>query len=297
MTVVEPTAAVVLRAGALTSFQDAGRIGYAHLGVPRSGALDPAAFALANRLVGNPVPLPVLETTLDGVAVRFRRAVTVAITGACGPLRVDGMEVGWALPVHMRAGAVLDVGRAISGVRAYVAVGGGFRPPPTLGSASTDLLSGLGPPALRDGDQLELGPSVPRPTPLDMAPYPLPQTESMIPLHPGPRRSWLPATAELSLFGAEFLVSPASNRVGIRLTGPPLPRTRDDELPSEGIVWGSVQLLPSGELIIFLADHPTTGGYPVIAVADPHAAGALAQSRPGSRVRFYPTDGWRPRSG
>lgn len=287
-----PGSAVVVRAGALTTFQDAGRLGYAHLGVPRSGALDPAAFALANRLVGNPAPLPALETTFDGVALRFDQAATVAVTGAHGPVRVDGNQAGWALPLHIRPGATLDVRQADRGLRAYIAVAGGFAPVATLDSASTDQLSGLGPAPLRDGDQVEIGLPAGAPPVIDIAPYILPPSDSVIRLHPGPRRSWLTAQAEKALFSCRYTVTPTSNRVAVRLAGPTLDRSHDVELPSEGIVWGSVELLPSGQILIFLADHPTTGGYPVVAVADHAAAGSLAQARPGSELRFDAAGRW-----
>ncbi|MEV8070600.1 allophanate hydrolase subunit 2 family protein, partial [Streptomyces sp. NPDC085995] len=151
-------ALVVVRAGALTTVQDEGRPGHAHLGVPRSGALDAPAAALANRLAGNPRGAAVLETTLDGCALRPRSAVTVAVTGAPCPVRLDGRPAAWGAPVRVPAGAVLEVGAAVRGIRAYVAVSGGVAVEPVLGSRSTDLLSGLGPAPLTDGTVLPLGP-------------------------------------------------------------------------------------------------------------------------------------------
>lgn len=141
----------VVRAGALTTVQDQGRPGHAHLGVPRSGALDEPAAALANRLVGNPCEAAVLETTLNGCALRPRSAVTVAVAGAPCPVTVDGRPAAWGAPVRVPAGALLDVGHARAGLRGYVAVSGGVAVDPVLGSRSTDLLSGLGPPPLSDG--------------------------------------------------------------------------------------------------------------------------------------------------
>ncbi|MBC7271406.1 MAG: allophanate hydrolase subunit 2 family protein, partial [Streptomyces sp.] len=141
-------ALAVVRPGALTTVQDLGRPGHAHLGVPRSGALDAPAAALVNRLVGNPREAAVLETTLDGCAVRPRSAVTVAVGGAPCRVTVDGHPVAWGAPVRVPAGAVLDVGAAVFGVRGYLAVSGGIAVEPVLGSRSTDLLSGLGPPPL-----------------------------------------------------------------------------------------------------------------------------------------------------
>ncbi|MEB3966235.1 allophanate hydrolase subunit 2 family protein, partial [Streptomyces kunmingensis] len=147
----------VTRPGALTTIQDAGRTGHAHLGVPRSGALDAPAMDLANRLVGNPQGTAVLETTLTGCALRPDTDVTLIVGGAPCPVTVDGRPAPWGTPVHVRAGATLDAGPATSGIRSYVAVAGGLAVPPVLGSRSTDLLSGLGPAPLAQGDLIPVG--------------------------------------------------------------------------------------------------------------------------------------------
>ena len=144
----------VVRPGALTTVQDFGRPGFAHLGVPASGAMDVAACARANRLVGNAETAAVLESTVDGVGLRFDEAAVIAVTGAAAPVRVDGRASDWSLPVYVTAGSVVEVGPAEVGVRSYLAVAGGFDAPSTLGSRSTDLLSGLGPPVLFAGQRL-----------------------------------------------------------------------------------------------------------------------------------------------
>jgi biotin-dependent carboxylase-like uncharacterized protein len=276
----------VLRAGALTTVQDLGRRGYAHLGVPRSGALDPDAHALANRLVGNPEASPVLETTGDGVALRFAAPCLAAVTGAAAAVRLDGVPVRWGAPVYVPGGSVLDVGVALLGLRCYVAVAGSFRLPSTLGSVSTDLLSGLGPPPLAAGQLVRLGPGG-RPAPgAELATLRLPGNEIVVPLYPGPRRDRLGEQGARLLFAQSYEVSAQSNRIGLRLLAAPIECHRSGELPSEGLVWGSVQLTNDGQLVLLLADHPTTGGYPVIAVADRSAASACAQVRPGATVRF-----------
>lgn len=278
----------VARPGTLTTVQDAGRRGLAHLGVPRSGALDPVAFARANRLVGNRGDAPVLETTLDGVGLVFRSAGVVAVTGAYAKVQLDDKPVAWSMPVAVKAGSLLDVGPAEAGVRCYVAVAGGFDVAKTLGSCSTDLLSGLGPAPLVAGQCLAVGPRQGPVPAVDVAPYPWPSRQLTLPAHPGPRRSWLSERAEHALFAQAYRVSPRSNRVALRLIGEPLERRPERELPSEGLVWGAVQLLGTGELVVFLADHPTTGGYPVVAVVDHGAAPACAQARPGDLVTIVP---------
>ncbi|WP_078901727.1 5-oxoprolinase subunit C family protein [Actinacidiphila yeochonensis] len=282
----------VVRAGALTTVQDAGRPGYAHLGVPRSGALDRPAFAAANRLVGNGAEAACLETTVTGCAVRPSRAVLAAVTGAACPVRVDGRPVAWGAPVLVPAGAVLDVGTAALGLRSYVAFAGGADVPPVLGSRACDLLSGLGPAPLSDGDVLPLG--VDRAGPpggADVVPCRGLGRELVLPLLPGPRDDWFTPAAERTLAAGRYEVSARSNRIGLRTSGPRLERAREGELPSEGMVLGAVQVPPDGCPVVFLADHPTTGGYPVVGVVPEEALAAAAQAPPGTPVRFVPLRG------
>ncbi|MFG2753970.1 5-oxoprolinase subunit C family protein [Streptomyces xanthophaeus] len=279
---------LVLRPGALTTVQDLGRPGHAHLGVPRSGALDTGAYALANRLLGNPVDAAALETTLDGVGLRALAPVTVAVTGAPCAVRVDGRPAAWGAPVLLRAGAVLDVGRAESGVRGYVAVRGGIAVPPVLGSRSTDLLSGLGPAVAAAGAVLPVG--LPGPDPVrgaDALRVPGGPAELVLPVRLGPRADWFTRESLAGLLRAPFRVSAMSNRIGLRTeAGHPLVRARAGELPSEGMVLGAVQVPPDGLPVVFLADHPVTGGYPVVGVVAAQALDAAAQARPGASVRF-----------
>ncbi|MFD9613221.1 biotin-dependent carboxyltransferase family protein [Streptomyces sp. NPDC059083] len=276
----------VVRAGALTTVQDLGRTGYAHLGVPRSGALDPAAARLVNRLVGNAEDAAVLETTVDGCALRPRCAVTVAVGGAPCPVRVDGRPAAWGTAVRVGAGSVLEVGSAVRGLRSYVALGGGIAVAPVLGSRSTDLLSGLGPAPLAEGAVLPLGAAVAVRGPVDAPPWPGPPDELVLRVRLGPREDWFTAPALRAFTTRAYRVSPASNRIGLRVEGPALERAVPGELPSEGMVLGAVQVPPDGRPVVFLADHPTTGGYPVVAVVREADLGAAAQAVPGTRVRF-----------
>ncbi|MGW1327395.1 5-oxoprolinase subunit C family protein [Streptomyces antibioticus] len=276
----------VVRAGALTTVQDRGRPGHAHLGVSCSGALDAPAAALVNRLVGNPPDAAVLETTLTGCALRPRCAVTVAVGGAPCPVRVNGRPAPWGAPVRVPAGAVLDVGTAVLGLRTYVAVGGGVVVEPVLGSRSTDLLSGLGPVPLTDGTVLPLGAEPAGHTRVDVAPQPAPPAELVLRVTLGPREDWFTAAAVRAFTSRAYRVSPASNRIGLRTEGPALERALPGELASEGMVLGAVQVPPDGRPVVFLADHPTTGGYPVIGVVRPADLPAAAQAVPGTPVRF-----------
>ncbi|MER8186802.1 biotin-dependent carboxyltransferase family protein [Kitasatospora sp. NPDC094015] len=277
------TELAVVRPGPLTTVQDLGRRGVAHLGVPRAGALDEPALRAANRLVGNPDGAAALETTLGGVALRALAPAVVAVTGAPAPVTVDGRPAPWGAAVALPAGAVVEVGAATHGVRSYLAVAGGLAVPPVLGSRSADLLSGLGPPPLAAGDRLPVGPAAAGPR-AGLVPLPGPPGELVLRLRPGPHDDWFADLAGLAR--AVHRVAAASNRVALRTEGPPLARARGGELPSAGMVLGAVQVPPDGHPVIFLADHPTTGGYPVVGVVPRADLAAAAQARPGTPVRF-----------
>lgn len=199
-----------------------------------------------------------------------------------------------ATVVAAPAGGLLDVGAAHTGVRTYLAVAGGITADPVLGSRSADTLSGLGPAPLRTGDVLPVGDPHAPPAAVDFSVPRIPRVprvpgEVVLRLHEGPRADWFGHPGMAALLAATYTLSPASNRVGARLSGPPvprLPRLRNGELESEGMVLGAVQVPPDGQPVVFLADHPTTGGYPVIAVVDPADLPLLAQARPGAPVRF-----------
>ncbi len=276
----------VLRPGPLTTVQDLGRPGLAHLGVGRSGAADRPSLELANRLVGNREGDAGLEVTLGGLALRFECATTVALTGAPCRVRVAGRARDLDAPVPVAAGQVLELGMPGEGVRTYLAVRGGLAVPAVLGARATDVLAHLGPPPLRAGDRLPLGhPSGAAPC-VDVAPVRALSSEPVLRVVPGPRADWFTPAAMEVLGTSPYEVTAASDRVGVRLAGPALERARVEELPSEGVVDGAVQVPPDGQPVVFLADHPVTGGYPVIAVVHPDDLPAVAQARPGQHVRF-----------
>ncbi len=281
----------VLEPGLLTTVQDLGRPGRAALGVGRSGAADRFALRLANRLVGNPEDAAALEITGGGVRLRASGAALAALTGAACSVSVrdGGRSVPAVLnaPFSLPGGAELTIGPAGAGLRAYLALRGGIDVPPVLGSRSTDTLSGLGPAPARAGDALKLG--TPRTPfhPVDLAPVGPPPTGDL-PLRvvPGPRASWLQADGLDVLTSAPYVVRSDSDRVGMRLDGPILRWARAAELPSEGLVPGALQVTPSGTAVLFLADHPVTGGYPVLAVVLEDDVDRAAQARPGQRLLF-----------
>jgi biotin-dependent carboxylase-like uncharacterized protein len=278
----------VLASGPLATVQDRGRSGFAAIGVPRSGAADAAAAGLANRLVGNAAAAAVLEVTAGGLRIRAERTVLIAVTGAPAAVTVDGRAAPFGAPLTLAPGAVLGLGVPPVGLRTYVAVRGGIAVPRVLGSRSTDTLSGLGPTPLAQGDRLPVGDLAAEEPFVDVAPVRPPSSEPVLRVLPGPRRDWLDPAAWTALTRELWTVTADSNRVGLRLAGPELTRARTDELPSEGLVPGAVQVPPDGAPVLFLADHPVTGGYPVLAVVATPDLGAAAQLRPGDSLRFRP---------
>jgi biotin-dependent carboxylase-like uncharacterized protein len=277
----------VVAAGPLTLVEDQGRPGLASLGVGPSGAADRGAFTLGARLLGQLPDSAALECHHGGLALRAHGSVTMALTGAPAPATVDGTPVGYAAPFLVRDGSVLRVGSPTSGLRTYVSVRGGVAVPAVLGSRSYDTLSDIGPAPLRDGDVLPVGQPVGDPL-VDVAPVAPPSLGTVtLELTRGPRSDWLGHLTALT--EASWQVDAASDRVGVRLDGAPLPRAvgfEGRELPSEGVVRGAVQLPADGRPVLFLADHPVTGGYPVVAVLTSRSVDAAAQLVAGQSVRL-----------
>lgn len=275
----------ILKPGPSTTVQDLGRPGLLHLGVPRGGAADRPAARLANRLVGNDDHAALLEVTLGGLRLRFDAPTTIALTGAPAPARrADGEPVPHGVPVGVEKGEELTLATPRSGLRTYLALRGGIDDEPVLGSRAHDALLGLARPPLRAGDRLAIAsPNAPLerlPPAADRA------ATSTLAISLGPREDHLSPQARAALTGKPFAVTPKLDRVGIRLTGPTLRWRSPQQLPSEPMLAGAVQVPPSGDPIVLLADHPTMGGYPVVAVLTDEALAAAAQLRPGEEVRF-----------
>lgn len=279
LTVIEP--------GGRTTVQDLGRPGHASLGVGRSGAADQRAFALANRILGNDPGAAALETTLGGLAVRSSRAVWACVTGPSVDVLVDGSPVGVRTAFYVPAGGEIRLGVPQRGMRNYLAVRGGLAVPLLLGSAATDTLGGIGTEPVRAGDTLPIGRTPAAPVAgIDVFPAAEPPEVVELVVDPGPRADWFTADAWPQLLHTGYVVTPESDRIGVRLDGPPLPRARSGELPSEGLMQGAVQIPAVGTPVCFLADTPTTGGYPVLAVVRRNSLPDLAQARPGQTLRF-----------
>ncbi|MBB6345284.1 5-oxoprolinase subunit C family protein [Nonomuraea muscovyensis] len=288
----DPRLLEVLASGPMTTVQDLGRPGHGHLGVGRSGAADRGSLRLANRLLANPEGAAALEVTLGGLRVTAHGDLLVALTGAPCPATVtrrDGgrRQLGHNAVEPLPDGATLRLGVPGRGLRTYLAVRGGLDLPPVLGSLATDTLAGLGPPRPVQGALLPVGPAPAGFPALDLAPVADPACGDLL-LHvlAGPRDDWFAPVALDRLCAEPYTVTTESDRVGMRLRGPVLERAMRGELPSEGVLPGALQVPPSGQPTLFLADHPLTGGYPVIAVVCSRDVDRAAQARPGQRVRF-----------
>ncbi len=207
----------------------------------------------------------------------------VAVTGADCPVSLDGQSAGHGRAEWLPAGAELTLGPARTGVRSYLAVAGGIAAEPVLGSRSTDTLAWVGPPRVSEGAELAVGEPAGRPAAHDT---PRPPASGPLRVDPGPRADWLAPDALDRLCGTAYTVTTESNRIGLRLDGPPIAWARDGELASEGMVLGAVQVPPDGLPVVFLADHPPTGGYPVLAVVRAEDLWQCAHLRPGDEVRF-----------
>ncbi|GAA1722050.1 hypothetical protein GCM10009809_17160 [Isoptericola hypogeus] len=313
--------------GAQALVQDLGRPGLAHLGVSTSGAADPRSMRAANRAVGNPAGAAVLEAVGGGLRLRARGTVVVALAGADAgavvhPAGVEGARAGGAPKARafrLADGDELALGAPARGLRTYVAVRGGLDVTPVLGSASTDVLAGLGPAPLSPAALLrcehDFGPlrsseggqnhahndpggagagavaagDVGAPDP---AALPAPGEVTTLPLLLGPHDDWFSHAAVALLHDQAWEVTMRSDRVGLRLAGArPLERAtsaRDLELPSEGCVTGALQVPPDGQPVLFGPDHPLTGGYPVVGAVPSTHLWLLGQLPPGALLRFVP---------
>jgi antagonist of KipI len=272
----------IVRPGMLTTVQDLGRWGYQSRGVPVSGALDWFSHRLANRLLGNADHAATLEVTMMGPHLRFESETAFAVTGADFRLTLDDTTVDMNRRIEAKAGALLRFGERFRGARAYVAVSGGIDVPEVLGSRSTHLLTGMGGHhgrALRAGDVLAHGNEVGR----DFRPM-RPKT----PPDPIFRLRVIPVDEKLaaSLTAQKFQVSLRSDRMGYRLEGATTPIESAGELISSAVPTGAIQVPPTGQPILLMNDHATTGGYAIAAVVITSDLPVAAQLAPGDGVEF-----------
>jgi antagonist of KipI len=294
--VIDVSHVEILRPGWLTTVQDEGRWGVQGQGVPVSGPMDWHAHAFANRLVNNPAGSATLEATMGGPELTFRVDAWFAVTGAEFPARLDGLPVAMNRALAARAGTTLALGMRSRGARGYLAVAGGFLVPTVLGSRATHVVARLGGVdgrPLRAGDRIEIGPA--RPVAGARVPgagvpavaLDLPDGGARVRVLPGPHLDRLAAGTVEALCGSRYVVSARSDRMGYRLEGRALARLPSaGELISGATVMGALQVPPSGQPILLMADRAVTGGYPIAAVvitADLPLAGQLA---PGDTLAF-----------
>jgi biotin-dependent carboxylase-like uncharacterized protein len=280
-------------------FQDFGRFGKTGQGVSSSGALDQGALKAANRVVGNPAGMPCLEITLGGFSFEVSGRTVMALTGAPCPISIRDaadrrISAGTYQPISLEPGDVVTLGHAPRGMRSYLAVRGGFAVRPILGSASTDTLAVVGPDPVAAGAVLAINNDSSALTSVLLHETPAfahPAADETITLDVimGPRSDWFTEAGIAALSGQLWQVTPQSNRVGIRLSGDvPLERKDKAELPSEGTATGAIQVPHSGQPVLFLADHPLTGGYPVIGTVAEYHLDLAGQIPVEAKIRFRP---------
>ena len=282
----------VVRAGLLTTVQDAGRWGRQAEGVPVAGPMDPYSHRAANRLVQNDDGCAALEVTLLGPELEASADVICAVAGARFELTAGARPVPWHAPFELRAGERLRFGQRLGGARAMLAVRGGIDVPPIFGSRATSLPSRMGPLGgrpLATGDRLPIGATARSAGPRPPLPLRLFAGETRLRAMPGPHDALFQAAAFDLLFSSAYVVTARSNRMGYRLEGPALLHAGSADILSEATPLGSIQVPASGQPILLMADRQTTGGYPKIGTvisADIPLAGQLA---PGDRLRFVRT--------
>lgn len=277
--------------GLLTTVQDLGREGFGPLGVSPSGAADPISLRIGNRLVGNPEGAAGLEMTLLGGTFLFPQGATIALTRSDFGATLDGDPLDLWRSIEVSPGQTLRVGATRSGARCYLSVHGGIMVKPLLGSASTHLLSGLGGyqgRALRKGDALHIGREITSFRKQAIAARALEQLapRKVLRVTPGPQSDWFPESSIRAFYENTYRVAEESNRMGLRLEGQPIARKSSDEMITEGVSLGAVQITASGAPLILFVEQQTTGGYPKIGnviSADLHSLGQL---RPRDEIRF-----------
>lgn len=277
--------------GLFTTVQDLGRPGYGHLGVSASGAADPVALRIGNRLVGNPESCAALEMTLLGGAFVFSRDTVVAITGSDFAPKLDGQPVPLWSAFAVAAGQTVACGPTRSGARCYLCVREGIAVPLFLGSASTHVLTGLGGlhgRSLRKGDSLTVGQTVllSAPKALNAKILPIIRPRQTLRVTSGPQAEWFPESARAAFYTRAYRVTEESNRMGLRLDGPPVECGLRCQMITEAVSLGAIQIPAGGQPIILFVEQQTTGGYPKIANVIAADLSSVGQLRPRDEVRF-----------
>ncbi len=294
----------ILKPGALSLLQDSGRYGWQRYVVVVGGAMDEWSHRCANALLGNEADEATLEITLMGPSLRFTQSQVIVLCGADMSARIGEQALPLNRALVVRAGAQLDFGKRVTGMRVYLGVRGGFAVPSVMGSRSTYVraaIGGLNGRALKKGDVLPVsdanGPTANERALLGdrdfvelqhspVLPAPAAEQRQRVRMIAGQQWGLFTEAAQAAFAQAEFQVSPQSDRMGIRLKGPVLERRHAFEMISEGVAFGTVQVPPDGQPIVLMADRQTTGGYPKIACVASVDLPLLAQRWPGESVRF-----------
>ena len=284
----------IIQAGTFTTLQDKGRFGQAHLGVPVSGYMDDQAAHLANWMVGNSIEEALLEITWTGIEFVSRVNCTVAIAGAEFSCSVNDRSVNTDGVIHLAAGDCFKMQRLLTGVRAYLAVAGGFGVEKVAGSNSTLTVANLGG---MNGRQLKAGDffNVESETMPQLRKKPTWkklkfQTIHVIRATPGPEYDWLEPEEIRKAFGQAYQLSHHFDRQGFRLKAEPITAIKKTHLQSSGLVAGSLQVTPDGQTILAMHDAQTIGGYPRILVVNQDELHKLAQIRPNEKIYFFVGD-------
>lgn len=281
--------------GLLTTVQDLGRPGFGPIGVSASGAADPTALRIANRLVGNPENAAGLEMTLQGGHFLFPEGGMIALGGADFAGSCEDVGLAPWTSYEVGRGQVVRCGRSKGSARCYLSVRGGIGVPMILGSASTDVVAGLGGVEgrpLRRDDVLEIG-AIPAANPhrtLHPDLWTLLRPRELFRVTGGPQAGWFTGESVATFYSSVYSVSAEANRMGLRLEGPALATTIATEMISEGVSLGCIQVPANGQPVILFVEQQTTGGYPKIANVIAADLPALGQLKPGDRIRFRQVD-------
>jgi biotin-dependent carboxylase-like uncharacterized protein len=268
------------------TLQDQGRIGYANIAVPTSGAFDQKSHQLANRLIGNFPNACVIESLRANFEFTSDSELVICATGAPASVQVDGREHEMFRAVFVPAGSTVSITPGNLGMRTYLAIRGGICGLQVMGSCSFDELSQIGTPPIKSGDKFSIDNEVAGTISGDYIAGSAVTGLNTVELEAMPAPRWSGFSNSDLLFTSEYQVTGSVNRVGLRLSGPELIWSSKERLASEGVITGAIQIPVDGMPLIFGPDHPTTGGYPVVAVISRSSLDLLAQITPGTIVRF-----------
>ena len=283
----------ILRTGLQSTIQDLGRLGVAHLGISASGASDNLAMRIGNLIVGNPENTPVIEMTLRGDTILFHSNAFVALAGSKFKIDLDKKPFPFWVGTYISSGQVLTIGPSLNGARCYLCVRGGLQVKNIINSASTHLTSrvgGLNGRILKKGDRIAFGK-------LDNVIQPIKNMKSYyyigtttIRVTKGLQWDWFDNQNRRLFFQKAYRVSTLSNRMGLRLSGESILSSKGNEIITEGMPLGAIQIPGNGQPILSFVEHQTTGGYPKLANVISADLYKVGQLKPGDQFKFHLID-------